>query len=137
MHSVEDRKQFLVAHLLYFSIFDCSKVPKCCFLTKIITLSRHSFEQWVWQVLDFTQIYGQVCCAKQKMTFTHLLVFIANTWGLKNSEIFFLYKRRLLHIHSFEKWVCPVFKFAYFNRDAQCVRWKMVFIDSSTLIANI
>ena len=33
----------LVAHLLSSSIFDCSKVPKCCFLTKIITLSRHSF----------------------------------------------------------------------------------------------
>ena len=25
-----------------------------CFLTKIITLRRHSFEQWAWQVLDFT-----------------------------------------------------------------------------------
>ena len=54
MHSVEDREWFLVAHLLCFSIFDCSKVPKCCFLTKIITMSRHSSEQWAWQVLDFT-----------------------------------------------------------------------------------
>ena len=62
IHSVEDRKWFLVAHLLSFSIFDCSKVPKCCFLGKIITLSRHSFEQWAWQVLDFTYIYGEVCC---------------------------------------------------------------------------
>ena len=38
MHSVEDRKWFLVAHLLSFSMSDCSKVPKCCFLTKIISL---------------------------------------------------------------------------------------------------
>ena len=37
-----------------FSIFDWSKFPKWCFLTKIITLGRHSFEQWAWQVLDFT-----------------------------------------------------------------------------------
>ena len=54
MHSVEDREWFLVAHLLSLSIFDSPKVLKCCFLTKIITLSRHSFEQWAWQVLDFT-----------------------------------------------------------------------------------
>ena len=31
------------------------------FLTKIITLSRHSFEQWVWQVFVFTYIYKEVC----------------------------------------------------------------------------
>ena len=54
MHSLEDKKRFLVVHLLSFSMFDCSKVPKCYFWTKIITLSRHSFEQWAWQVLDFT-----------------------------------------------------------------------------------
>ena len=54
MHSMEDRKWFLVAHLLSVSIYDWSKVPKYCFLTKIINLSRHSFEQWAWQVLDFT-----------------------------------------------------------------------------------
>ena len=36
----------LAAHLHSFSMFDWSKVPKGCFLTKIITLSRHSFEQW-------------------------------------------------------------------------------------------
>ena len=51
------------------------------------------------------------------MTFIHLLVFIANIGGLKNSEFFFTYKTKRLNIHSFEKWVCPVFKFAYFNRD--------------------
>ena len=61
-----------------FSIFDWPKFPKWCFLTKIITLGRHSFEQWAWQVLDFIQIYGEVCCARQKMTLIHFLVFIAN-----------------------------------------------------------
>ena len=137
MPSVEARKWFLVAHLLSLSIFDCSKVPKCCFLTKIITFSRHSFEQWAWQVLHLTQIYGEVCCARQKMTFIYLLVFIANIGGLKNSEFFFIYKTKRLNLHSFEKWVCPVFRFAYFNRDTQCGRQKMAFIDSSTFIANI
>ena len=51
---MEDRKWFLVAQLQSFSIFDWTKFPKWCFLTKITTLSRHSFEQWAWQVLDFT-----------------------------------------------------------------------------------
>ena len=63
MHSVEDRKWFLVVHLLSVSIFDCSKLSKCCFLTKTITLSGHSFDQWALQVLDFTWIYREVCFA--------------------------------------------------------------------------
>ena len=64
MHSVEDRKCFSVGHLLSFSMFDCSKVSKCCFLTKKITLSRRSFEQSAWQVLDFAEIYGEVCFSR-------------------------------------------------------------------------
>ena len=35
----------------------------------------------------------------------------------KTRNFFFTYKTKRLNIHSFEKWVCPVFKFAYFNRD--------------------
>ena len=34
MHSAEDRKWFLVAHLLSVSIFDCSKIPKCLFFNQ-------------------------------------------------------------------------------------------------------
>ena len=60
-----------------------------CFLIHIITLSKHSFEQWAWQVLDVTYIYGKVCFARQKMTFIQFLVFIANIWELKHLETFF------------------------------------------------
>ena len=44
----------------------------------MIPLSRHSFEEWAWQVLDFTQIYREVCFAKYEMVFIDLFVFIAN-----------------------------------------------------------
>ena len=34
--------------LLSLLIFDYSKIAKCCFLTRIITLSRHTLKQWAW-----------------------------------------------------------------------------------------
>ena len=55
----------------------------------------------------------------------------------KLRDFFSLNKATRLSRHSFERWVCSGFKFAYFNRDAYCVREKMVFIDSSTFTANI
>ena len=64
MHSVEDEKWFLLAYLVSFSMFDCPKLSKCCFLTKIISFGGHYFEKWAWQVLDFTYIYGKVCCGR-------------------------------------------------------------------------
>ena len=69
-----------MVHLLSFSIeVQRLEVPKCCLLTKIITLSRHNIEQWAWKVLYFTWIYRDVCFAREKMAFIHLLVFIGNT----------------------------------------------------------
>ena len=55
----------------------------------MIPLSRHSFEEWAWQVLDFTQIYREVCFAKYEMVFIDLFVFIANIWEFKNSKMLF------------------------------------------------
>ena len=40
IHSVEDRKWFLAAHLLSFSMFDCSKLPK-----KLLFNQNNNFEQ--------------------------------------------------------------------------------------------
>ena len=54
-----------------------------------------------------------------------------------SNTLFSLNKTARLSRHGFESWVCPVFKCACFDRDAYCVREKMVFIDSSTFIANI
>ena len=63
MHSVEDRKWFLVAHLLSFSMFDCSNVPK-----QLLFNQNKNFEQthfWtagvasLWFYLDLWR--GMLC----------------------------------------------------------------------------
>ena len=51
MGSVSDRKWFLLTHLLSLRIFECWKIRKCCFSSKIMHLSRHIFEKWAWYIL--------------------------------------------------------------------------------------
>ena len=55
----------------------------------------------------------------------------------KTQILFSLNKTTHFSGHSLERWVYSLFKFTYFSRDAYCAREKMVFIDSSTFIANI
>ena len=62
MPSVEDRKWLLVAHLLSFSIFDCSKVSKCCFLSKIITLSRQFWTLGVASLRFYLDLWRGMLC---------------------------------------------------------------------------
>ena len=53
MSSAYNKKWFLLAHLLSLRIFECWRIRKCCFSSKIVHLSRHSFEQWAWSILTF------------------------------------------------------------------------------------
>ena len=53
MGSVQDRKWFLLTHLLSLRIFQCWKIQKCWFSSKIMHLSRRTSEQWAWSILKF------------------------------------------------------------------------------------
>ena len=53
MHSVEDRKWFLLTPLVSLRMSECWKIGKCWFSSKTVHLSRHIFQQWAWFILKF------------------------------------------------------------------------------------
>ena len=118
MHSLGDAKLLSWTHLLSLPTFDCSKIPKCCFLTKMIRFTWHSFEKWawsVWNLLTLIEMYG----VKDKKWFSLTrLISLRIFEGWKIRKCCFWSKIIHLSRHSFEKWAWSVSKFAYFNRDA-------------------
>ena len=113
MCRMEDKKEIVFsAHFLSFSIFDRSKIPKSCFLTKIISLSRHSFEQWTWQVLDFTyRFMERYVVQDRKWLLFNCWISFQMFEDSKTRKFCLLYKTIRLSRHSFEKWMWPLWDF--------------------------
>ena len=64
MHSVEDKKWFLLTPLVSLRIFECWKIRKCCFSSKAVHLSRHNFEKRVWSILKFALLNRDAKCGR-------------------------------------------------------------------------
>ena len=104
----------------------------------ITRLSRHSLfsseRGKSYTLLKFIDSY--VLSDRKWLLFTCLFL-LPIFQESKTPKFCFLYKTTRLSRHSFEKWAWSVLKFSCFNRDAQFIRQKMVFVGSSTFIANI
>ena len=53
VHIVSNKKWFLLTYLLSSQIFECWKIWKSCFSSKIVHFSRHTFKQWACSILKF------------------------------------------------------------------------------------
>ena len=95
MGSVSDRKWFLLTHLLSLRIFECWKIRKCCFSSKIMHLSRHIFEEWVWPLWNFTKCHRDRCYLRQEMASIDFFLLIANilvvTYTIRIFWIFWIF----------------------------------------------
>ena len=89
--------------LLSLPIFECSKILKSCFLTKIIRLSKDSFGKWAWPVLDFTEIYRGMFCKIENGFYWLACFHCEYLRAQKFKKCCFLTKMTRLSRHKFEK----------------------------------
>ena len=126
MGSVQDRKWFLLTHLLSLRIFQCWKIQKCWFSSKIMHLSRrtsdlNSGRGLFWNLLTLTEMHS--FADKKLFLLTPLdSLQIFECWKIWKC----CFSRKIMHLsrHTCKQWAWSISKFSLVKSDSY-VCWKI------------
>ena len=126
MGSVQDRKWFLLTHLLSLRIFQCWKIQKCWFSSKIMHLSRrtsdlNSGRGLFWNLLTLTEMHS--FADKKLFLLTPLdSLQIFECWKIWKC----CFSRKIMHLsrHTCKQWAWSISKF-YLVKSDSYVCWKI------------
>ena len=91
IHSVDNRKWFLLTYLLSFPIFDCSKVRTCCFWPNQYVWADTVLKSSCGKYYILLRVLERYVLQDRKNGFYWLVCFHCEFfWQLKNSKCWFL-----------------------------------------------